>query len=284
MDWLIIQSAGKHRGDDGWCRNDYLREGLAIRSELISMGHICHIWGMGYDGYDTVPDFNSYDVILVAEQYEFEWVPDLSKYTRPVKVQWVVDLHYHSKYGCITPMCNIVLHATRGYMGGYSKLFSGQKHIWWPNSVDRFHFHPHHLTRDIPCCFVGKVSGSAKKRGAFVKKLGIPSFFRTGSEMINTISRTMIHFNHSIGSDINYRCFETIGLGTCLLTNRVPDMDKLGFVSGENCLLFDGISGCRALLKKNLDGGWGEIAKNGVKLAESNTYGVRLKELINNVL
>jgi spore maturation protein CgeB len=59
--------------------------------------------------------------------------------------------------------------------------------------------------------------------------------------MIKAINSYNIMFNKNISIDINYRNFETMGCGTCLLTNINDQYEELGFKAGENYFCYDSV-------------------------------------------
>ena len=62
--------------------------------------------------------------------------------------------------------------------------------------------------------------------------------------MIKIISEAKISFNKNLSCDINYRTFETIGLGTCLATDYNEDLSSLGFIDEKNCILYKNYNEC----------------------------------------
>jgi spore maturation protein CgeB len=280
MNWLIIQSAGQHDGSDGWTQNAHLRECFALQNGIFENGYSCDIWGKRHPNFNTPPDFNSYDIIVLLENYEWEWVPDLSKFNSPLKLHWIIDLHCQNPYVDWSKQCDVVLHSTKSLIPAYEVQCPMQKHIWFPNAVDNKNFYPAPAVKKIDCCFVG----SPHNRIEFISALKIPQYFKTGIDMVNTIRETKIHFNKSISSDVNYRCFETIGLGTCLLTNHIPEMTELGFKDGDNCIFYDSLEECSDKLKYYLTADrYINVAKGGEQLSKKHTYAKRISTVLGQI-
>ena len=61
MKILIIQENGRHEV------SKHLRECNSMQRAIILQGVNCDVWGLGHNGYNTKPDFNSYDVIINLE-------------------------------------------------------------------------------------------------------------------------------------------------------------------------------------------------------------------------
>jgi len=293
MKILIIQSAGEHKGQDGFCRNDYLRECYAIKNALNENGLFnVDIWGLRHRNFENIPNFLSYDIIFCLEQYETDWLPDLSetKFRKTLKIQWIIDLHCQKlkKYLPISKKYDLILHSTKSLIPKYKKFLPNKKHIWFPNGVDNRFFDKkkYDYKKKNNICFVGSM---VKGRTEFIKKIQkyihMPQYFVTGEDMIKTVSEHKIHFNKSISCDVNYRNFETIGLGTCLVTNYIPEMKDLGFSHLNNCLFYDDDMDIRSIVDMikyylNNSNELSKIALSGYELSKQHTYTKRIKDLL----
>lgn len=286
MKCLIIQSDGEHKGQDGWTPNWYLRECYALQHAFYANSIDCDIWGKRHSNYNNLPDFNRYDIIFCIENYEIDWLPDLSQYKKPLKIQWIIDLHCQdaSIYYSIGANYDLILHSTKCLIESYEKMVN-KRNLWFPNGVDDRYFVTKNCNKTVDLGFVGSKNASRKD---FLENLqqqvNMQYYFATGVDMINLISSFKIHFNKNIGVDINYRTFETIGLGTCLLTNYNPDLEALGFIDNHNCLLYtdfeSAIEKYHYALKDEV---WREIGHNASILAQKNTYVNRVKQLLNTI-
>lgn len=274
MKWLIIQSNGEHSA------NRHMRECFGLQKALIDCHQDVEIWGKRHYYFGNTPDFESYDVIFCAEQYEFDWLPDFTQIKKPIKIQWIVDLHVHRHYEQIAPGFHIACHATRKLMAGYPCA----KNIWFPNAFDsRFYPEPMDIVDKIPIGFIGSNSPGRKEYiEGFARD--IPGFYFSsiiGNEMIRRIRAMKIHWNKNISCDINYRTFETIGFQTCLLTNYDEDLLKLGFVDGKNCLLYKNYQEAKVKAHRALEtGDYFEIGYNGYLLSQHHTYTRRILDLL----
>lgn len=284
MNWLIIQSAGIHTGHDGLCRNDYLRECFAFAHAVRRLGDRALVWGLRHTNYSTPPAFEAFDVILCLENYETEWLPDLRFIRGPVRSHWIIDLHVQdpSVYAPISRGCDVVLHSTRRLMDGYRARFPGIEHHWFPNAVDDRYFnrdlHPRR-ERSIEALFVGSPHHLREEfMCSAEQRIGLDRRFATGLDMIDAILSAKVHFNRNIAGDINYRTFETIGLGSCLVTDADPDLAELGFIDGTNCLLYGDIDEAIDKVRWALrDDRWRSIAELGYRLSKVHSYTERLR-------
>lgn len=281
MNVLIIQSDGAHKGQDGWTPNWYMRECYAIQSAFIANGHDCKVWGLRHDNFSDVPDFNSFDLVFCIENYETDWLPDFSK-IRPFSVYWIIDLHCRDEkhYLPISKHCDLILHSTRRLINGYKR--HGGDHVWFPNGVDHRFYFERNLDRTRDIIFVGSKN---RARTAIIDEMkrdvGLEACFLTGTDMIDAVSSSKIHFNKNIGCDVNYRTFETIGLGACLITDYNDELVDLGFIDGSNCLMYKNVAEAKDKVRHALrSGDWDHIRKSGNRLADNHTYNKRISDLL----
>jgi hypothetical protein len=287
--WLIIQSDGQHKGQDDWAPNWWLRECYAIQHAFVKNGHIADIWGLRHPNYYPHERivFSKYDGLFIIENYEMDWLPDFSKITGPLKVQWIIDAHCQppSTYAPITAGCDVILQSSRQYVAQYCAAFPIKRHFWFPNGVDTRFFDKASYeaqTRTDNLIFIG---GKAEPRRAAIEQMqaqaGLSySYGVTGLDYIHALLRAKMQFNKGLNGDINYRTFETIALGCCLLTEYAPDLEVLGFVHGKNCLMYRTIDEAVALAKQYLASGWETIAAHGYRLSDIHSYTLRIRDLL----
>jgi len=142
-------------------------------------------------------------------------------------------------------------------------------------------------------CFIGHLN--SQKRIDALDKLfkAIPEFYYNGSLFFEAAARkymdSKIVFNISIGKEANMRAFEAPLSGSLLLTDKVKDLEELGFKDGVNCVFYKDIKEAIKKAKYYLkhDKEREKIAKAGQELVLNNhTYLHRAKELfkiINNI-
>lgn len=272
MNFLLIQEAGRHK------ENSLFRECLSLRRALQFHNHKADVWGLGHINYKDTPNWNEYDVIINLENYdETNWVPDLSQ-IKTKKFLWCIDAHckgiesymkvfYHGEY-------DLILQATPEFMNAQS--------VWFPNAYDDDLIRPIKTTKEYDVGFCGNINNRAKlidimtSRFNFKLDQGV-----IGQSMVNAINSYKIHFNANISIDINYRNFETIGCGVCLLTSYNKHYDKLGFIDGVNCLIYSTMQEMIDKTQMAIDNVEMRsiIEKNSIELAKNHTYKQRVKIL-----
>lgn len=273
MNILIIQENGRHE------ENKHFRECFCMQRSLINLGHNADVWGLGHDNFDITPKWDSYDLILNFENYDTKfWVPDLSSATKPKKMIWSIDAHcvgmdpflktfHQGKY-------DLILQSTEDFVDENS--------VWFPNCYDHTLIRPS-APKSIFFGFCGSLLNRKPLLDFLTDKYQLKQdIWKLGDEMVRTVSSYKIHFNINLANDINYRSFETIGCETLLLTNYNPQYEKLGFIHGENCLMYnDQSSLCQLIEACKLDPNLVyNISKNGYKLAQKHTYDQRARLLL----
>lgn len=288
---LIIQEKGRHH--DNW----NFRECCSFKRAFEKLNHKVEIWGKGWNSFNTLPQFNDYDIILTLENYGDEWLPNLSNITVPMKFLWSIDSHFRG----IKPFIDIfnkgkydfLLQATMDYVD----LVPNKKGIWFPNAYDDSLIYSRKWKDKKH--FIG-FCGSELNRRPILNSIHkwYPNDYQEnintiGQKMVEAVQSYKIHFNLNVANDINFRTFETIGAGTVLLTNKNNQHRDLGFIDGINFIQYPNIrilnnflSINKVKIKKTLKYYYNHqdllesIAKKGQELAKKHTYVERAKLLL----
>lgn len=276
MKFLIIQENGRHEV------SKHLRECNSLQRGLMFHGVLCDVWGLGHDNFEKKPDFNSYDVIINLENYDTGWVPDISHITKPYKLVWAIDSHCQGSayYTDIfnKGKYNKILEAT--------KYFLDENRVWFPNCFDSDFITPlKDIEKNNLVGFCGNYCNRKELFDYITSK--IPSFKLDmdvrGYNMIMAINSYKISFNKNIFNDINYRNFESLGCGSCLLTNYDSQYDELGFKEEENYITYKTKEEAVDKIKylNNNPDLIEKISKNGNDFVnKKHTFKVRAKSLI----
>lgn len=290
MKWLVIQSDGQHKGQDDWEPNWMMRECYAIQHALIAFGDRADVWGLRHEHYAQTPDFHGYDGIFTCENYEFGWLPRVNGLYRALRVFWIIDAHWQplDAYAEAIKGYDIILHSTRGFVQPYQQLYPDHRHIYFPNGVDDRFFDAERYTGQHrkPLIFIG---GKAAPRAAAINRMVAEAGLEygygiTGMKYVEAVLDAKIQFNKGLNGDINYRNWETVGLGTCLLTEYDPEMEALGFRHDVNCLFYRSVDEAVELAKLyTTNGEWKRIADEGYRFSRQHTYTARVKHLIHDI-
>lgn len=275
MKILIIQEASRH------VENWDFRECLCLHRAFKKEGWEPTVYGKGHINFENTLDFNSFDFILNLENYGDEWLPDLSKYTKPFKILWSIDAHCRGTepYEDIFKQgkYQLLLHSTLDYV-------KAPHHLWFPNSFCDYKIKNLNLEKTNNISFVGNLVNRKPLLDYLSKNFGLKQhIFKIGDKMVEAINQTKLHFNKNMSCDLNYRNFETIGCGTALLTDYNHMYDHLGFVDGENCIFYNSLESLTEKINYYLDNNEEitKIAKAGEKLSLNHSYKKRIKSLIN---
>ena len=84
MKILIIQENGHHD------KNRNFRECFCMKRGLEHHGVSADVWGKEHANFDVEPEWESYDLILAIENWD--WMPDISK-IKTKKFIWAIDAH-----------------------------------------------------------------------------------------------------------------------------------------------------------------------------------------------
>lgn len=237
MNVLLIQENGRHDA------NRIYRECFCLQRAFEHHGHKADVWGLGHNNYqeiyyDSEPDYESYDLIINLENYdETGWVPSLAK-AQTTKYLWSIDAHVKG----IQPYLKTAQEGNYDLILQATPEFVSKGSIWFPNCYDDELIKPldAEKTHDVGFC------GNINNRGSLINLLQEHFNFKLdefviGDEMVRAINSYKVHFNANISIDINYRNFETMGCGTCLLTSYNQHYHHFGMKDGENCLIYSNI-------------------------------------------
>ena len=281
MKVLVIQENGRHEA------NRHMRECFSIQKAFKRAGIDASVWGLGHDSYN-VPFYeivDSHDVIMTLENYDTGWMPDLSSLNK-LKIFWSIDSHcaLHShRHFCHAAKIDILLNSTSHYI----KFFEGlaRKLVWFPNAIDSDLFKPRlDVLKQHDVGFCGSIiADRAQWISTISNYLPVRAATRVlGDDMLNEISSYRVGLNKSIDIDIPYRVFEMTACGIPLVTNNVPDLDKL-FSIGEDLLVYNNIEELVKNVRYLLDNETKryDIALKGLQRTKQlHTYDERIKQLL----
>ena len=273
MNVLIIQENGRHDG------NRNFRECFCAQRAFIHHGHAATVWGLGHSNYEERPDYQSYDLLINLEYYdETGGVPNLSE-VQAKKFLWSIDAHVKG----------IECYLKTAQEGNYDLIlqatpeFVGQGSTWFPNCYDDELIKPIGCEKTHDIGFCGNIVNRGQLINLLKQELNLKlDEFVIGDKMVEAINSYKIHWNANIGIDINYRNFETLGCGTCLLTSNSAHYASLGMVDGKNCLTYNNVEEMleKARFALGNEAFIASISNNGLVLAQEHTYKKRIGSLI----
>ncbi|RRD69533.1 MULTISPECIES: glycosyltransferase [unclassified Desulfovibrio] len=178
------------------------------------------------------------DVLVVADKSRAPFVLGMENF--PCLTVWYsVDAHIHSWQPFYAQAFDLCLVSLRDRMGDFAGPFLSPERVWWSP--------PFAANEDVPlvgqsrewdCLFVGSVNANLPRRAAFLEALGsrLPGLRLEQGDYRQLFSRGRVLLNHCEHGDLNFRVFEAMGCGGCLVTPRVGHgLDAL-FTEGEHFL------------------------------------------------
>jgi hypothetical protein len=230
---LYVWRALKRRQEKGELEIDH----LAPKADVINHGtYDYHIWvDWGEDG------------LTPLIPYDIKLPPYPSAY-------WASDTHLGYDYRLM--MAKNFQHAfvaQKEAVGQFKR--DGVVAEWLPHAFEPEAYHDlmnrdekgvpqpfEFISKKFDVSFVGHVN--SENREDYLDRMfkEFPHFYfgqKQFQDAAYIYAQSKIVLNLSMKKDLNMRCFEALGSKSCLLTDRVPGMDDLGFIDGETCILFD---------------------------------------------
>lgn len=101
-------------------------------------------------------------------------------------------------------------------------------------------------------------------------------------EMTEKYAQSKLVLNQAINKDVGMRPFEVMCSGSCLVSPRLADMERLGLIDGVHYAAYSDLDELRSVVRDLLsnDEKREGIARNGRRIATQHTYSVRLRELL----
>lgn len=240
---LVIQKAGEHLA------NREYRESLCIKRAFDRLNIHCMVWGKGYPTFKIPFEqmMVGYNIIIVLENYEFDWIPDLSKF-KGIVIFWSIDGHLildkHKEFVRGNKI-DMILNSNLDCVGSWQGF--QQESLWFPNCYDDEIIKP--LVEQKKIHRIGFCGSSHANRDEILNKVDAKlkeinhSIHRDiliiGDDMVKAVNSYLVQFNFNIGGDINYRTFETLGCQTALVTNFSSGLDKLFDLEKEMIVYHD---------------------------------------------
>ena len=163
------------------------------------------------------------DVLVVADKSRLPFV--LGMEDMPcLTVAYCVDTHIHSWLPLYAQGFDLCLASLRDHLPLFrNKALEAECLHWFPafaKEDDR----PGPGEEEWDCLFVGTISAdTTPKRMAFLRELGalVPGLHTVRGDYRRFFPKGRIVINHCEAGDLNFRVFEALGCGACLLTPRI---------------------------------------------------------------
>lgn len=153
-----------------------------------------------------------------------------------------VDSPIHSWHPLYAQAFDACLVSLYNHLPNYQGPFLPKERIWWSPPFAKNEDRPNPTIKpSVDCLFVGTINDKLMpKRSAFLNSLKkyIPDLEITSGNYRDLFPRGRVLINYCEHEDLNFRVFEAMACGGCLVTPRINNgLDKL-FVDGEEMVAY----------------------------------------------
>ena len=158
-------------------------------------------------------------------------------------ILYVVDSHIHSWYPHYAQGFDICLVSLRDHLPLFTQGRLSSDMVWWSPPYARTYDRPPDVppTKEWPLLFVGTVDPeTTPERYAFMEGLRqiIPDLHVTRGFFGTLYPKATLVLNEAARGDLNFRVFEALGCGCCLLTPAVGHGLSDMFTDGKDLFLY----------------------------------------------
>ena len=181
------------------------------------------------------------EVVVVADKSRPPFVLGMEDFPC-VTVFYAVDTHIHSWYPLYAQGFDCCLVSLRDHMELFRhKRVPGHRLLWSPPFARDADAPDPTAAKQWDCLFVGSVdSANAPARTRFLEELKtlVPGMHVTRGNYRQLFSQGRVLLNHCERGDLNFRVFEALGCGGCLVTPRIQNGMQELFVDGEHLVMY----------------------------------------------
>lgn len=180
------------------------------------------------------------DVLVVADKSRAPFVLGMEDFPC-LTVFYSVDSHIHAWQPYYAQGFDACLVSLRDHIPRFAGAFLPAERIWWSPAFAWAEDAPRpDLPRDMDCLFVGTLNADLPLRAAFLDALGrrLPGLTVTRGNYRALYPRARVVLNHCEHADLNFRVFEAMGCGACLVTPRIGHGLTELFTEGEHMLCY----------------------------------------------
>ena len=143
------------------------------------------------------------------------------------------------------------------------------------------------LAREVDVALVGVAYGPRVELVQALAEAGLTVQAATGllwDDYNAAYNRAKIALVKSAAGDVAMRVFENMAQGCCVLMDRCPDMERLGFVEGEHYAAYTDAEDCVRQARRLLHTGlWQAMARRGQAAVRPHTWDARAEQLLDTV-
>lgn len=181
------------------------------------------------------------DVLVVADKSRPPFVLGMEEFPC-LTVFYSVDSHIHSWQPMYAQGFDACLVSLKDNIPLFTGPFLPANHVWWSPPFAKESDQPQEgVNHEWDCLFVGSNNKEVMPRRAlFLENLGkkLPSLQIMGGNYQTLYPRAKVLINHAEHGDMNFRIFEAMGCGKCLVTPRIGHGLPNMFVDGEHLVFY----------------------------------------------
>ena len=180
------------------------------------------------------------DVVVVADKSRPPFVLGMEKFPC-LTVFYCVDSHIHSWYPLYAQGFDACLMSLKDHMPRMAGDFLPAERIWWFPAFAKNDDLPLPHTPEWDLLFVGTVNPqTTPKRHAFLQALKerVPSLHVAQGNYRQLYPKARLVLNFCEFGDLNFRVFEALGCGVCLVTPDIANGQPELFTNGEDLLTY----------------------------------------------
>lgn len=163
------------------------------------------------------------DVLVVADKSRAPFVLGVEDFPC-LTVFYSVDSHIHSWQPYYAQAYDACIVSLRDHKSRFAGAFLPAERVWWSPAFAWHYDSPEPgIAKDMDCVFVGTVNANLPLRAAFLQRVGaqLPGLQVVTGPYHNLYARARVVLNHCEHGDLNFRVFEAMGCGSCLVTPRI---------------------------------------------------------------
>ncbi|MDR3357591.1 MAG: glycosyltransferase [Desulfovibrio sp.] len=176
------------------------------------------------------------DVLVVADKSRPPFVLGVENFPC-LTVFYSVDSHIHSWQPRYAQAFDVCLFSLLDHRERFVTPTLPPERVFWSPPFAKSSDRPDDARPKIwDCLFVGTVNDNTPRRAAFLRALGkqLPGLHCTRGDYRELYPRGRVVLNYAEHGDLNFRVFEAMGCGACLVTPRVRHGLTRLFVDGEH--------------------------------------------------